>query len=57
MVWNARAGVKRYTHSLTQEDNILREAVLEEPELKWTIISQIMQEKYGVIGRTGKQCR
>jgi hypothetical protein len=42
---------------LIQEDRILSEIVKAESSRKWSTIAQSMEEKYGVTGRTGKQCR
>lgn len=40
-----------------EEDRILLRLKDEMGEKKWTCIANIMKKKFGLIGRSGKQCR
>ena len=40
-----------------EEDKILKFLRDEQNEIKWSVIAKTMQEEYGIVGRTGKQCR
>ena len=41
----------------TQEDEALREMVLEMGTRSWTELAITLKERYGIAGRSGKQCR
>ena len=43
--------------SSNQEDEIIKEIVIEQGQKKWTKIAKVIEERLGVVGRTGKQCR
>jgi len=51
----ASLGQKQY--SFTQEDDALRELVLEFGTTRWTGLAEALAERYLVSRRTGKQCR
>lgn len=49
--------VLRSPFFITQEDQAIRSIVKDLGTKHWSDISQVMQEKYRLFGRSGKQCR
>ena len=40
-----------------REDSVLRLLREERKERKWAAIARTMEREFGIVGRTGKQCR